>query len=96
MEKTEFKHSYKEFGYEAIKKRVQQMLEFRDEVDVENAHVKLSYGNRKTGALVPSVRRDVMTSGTSAFRRLSRKRGPTTAQSTSLLRKNTGAKFGRQ
>lgn len=55
MEKTEFKHSYKEFGYEAIKKRVQQMLEFRDEVDVENAHVKLSYGNRKTGALVPSV-----------------------------------------
>ena len=55
MKKTEFKHSYKEFGAEAIRKRVQQMLAFRDEVDVENAHVKLSYGNRKTGALVPSV-----------------------------------------
>lgn len=55
MEKTQFKHSYKEFGAEAIRKRVQQMLAFRDEVDVENAHVKFSYGNRKTGALVPSV-----------------------------------------
>lgn len=52
---TQFKHSYKEFGADAIRKRVQQMLEFRNEVDVENAHVKLSYGNRKTGALVPSV-----------------------------------------
>ena len=51
---TQFKHSYKEFGAEAIRKRVQQMLEFRNEVDVDNAHVKLSYGNRKTGALVPS------------------------------------------
>lgn len=55
MAKTEFKHNYKEFGIDAIKRRVQQMLEFRNEVDVENAHVKLSYGNRKTGALVPSV-----------------------------------------
>ena len=52
---TQFKHNYEEFSAEAIKKRVQQMLEFRNEVDVENAHVKLSYGNRKTGALVPSV-----------------------------------------
>lgn len=51
----QFKHNYKEFGAEAIRRRVQQMLELRDEVDVENAHVKLSYGNRKTGALVPSV-----------------------------------------
>ncbi|MBO7509944.1 MAG: hypothetical protein J6T35_02065 [Bacteroidales bacterium] len=55
MEKTEFKHNYKEFGAEAIRKRVQQMLAFRDEVDVETARVKFSYGNRKTGALVPSV-----------------------------------------
>lgn len=52
---TEFKHSYKEFGAEAIRKRVQQMLEFRNQVDVEHAHVKFSTGNRKTGALVPSV-----------------------------------------
>ena len=52
---TQFKHSYEEFSAEAIKKRVQQMLEFRDQVDVETAHVKFSYNNRKTGALVPSV-----------------------------------------
>ena len=52
---TQFKHNYKEFGTEAIRKRVNQMLEFRDKVDVDNAHVKFSYGNRKTGALVPSV-----------------------------------------
>ena len=52
---TEFKHNYKEFGADAIRKRVQEMLAFRDDVDVENAHVKFSYGNRKTGALVPSV-----------------------------------------
>ena len=52
---TAFKHSYKEFSAEAIKRRVQAMLAFRDEVDVENAHVKFSYDNRKTGALVPSV-----------------------------------------
>lgn len=52
---TEFKHNYKEFSADAIHKRVEQMLAFRDEVDVENAHVKFSYGNRKTGALVPSV-----------------------------------------
>ena len=55
MAKTEFKHSYKEFGAEAVAKRVKQMVEFRNQVDVENAHVKFSYGNRKTGALVPSV-----------------------------------------
>lgn len=52
---TQFKHNYKEFGAEAIKKRVLEMLEFRNQVDVDNAHVKFSYGNRKTGALVPSV-----------------------------------------
>ena len=52
---TQFKHNYKEFSADAIRKRVQQMLAFRDEVSVEESHVKLSYGNRKTGALVPSV-----------------------------------------
>ena len=52
---TQFKHNYREFGSEAITKRVRQMLAFRDQVDVENAHVKFSYDNRKTGALVPSV-----------------------------------------
>lgn len=52
---TQFKHNYKEFGAEAIHNRVQQMLDKREQIDVENAHVKLSYGNRKTGALVPSV-----------------------------------------
>lgn len=52
---TQFKHNYKEFGTDAIRKRVQEMLAFRDDVDVEGAHVKFSYGNRKTGAMVPSV-----------------------------------------
>lgn len=52
---TQFKHSYKEFGADAVRKRIQQMLEFRNNVNVEEAHVKLSHGNRKTGALVPSV-----------------------------------------
>lgn len=52
---TQFKHNYKEFGAEAVARRVKQMVEFRDQVDVENAHVKFSYDNRKTGALVPSV-----------------------------------------
>ena len=52
---TQFKHNYKEFGAEAIARRVKQMVAFKDEVDVENAHVKFSTSNRKTGALVPSV-----------------------------------------
>lgn len=49
------KHNYAEFSAETIRKRVQKMLAFREEVDVENAHVKLSFENRKTGAQVPSV-----------------------------------------
>ena len=52
---TQFKHSYKEFGADAVRKRIQSMLAFRDEVNVEEAHVKFSTGNRKTGAKVPSV-----------------------------------------
>ena len=55
MAKTEFKHNYKEFGIDAIKRRVQQMLAYKDDVDSENESVRFSYGNRKTGALVPSV-----------------------------------------
>lgn len=52
---TQFKHSYKEFGADAVRRRIQSMLAFRDEVNVEEAHVKFSTGNRKTGAQVPSV-----------------------------------------
>lgn len=52
---TKFKHSYKEFGADAVRRRIQSMLAFRDEVNVEEAHVKFSTGNRKTGAQVPSV-----------------------------------------
>lgn len=52
---TQFKHSYREFGADAIRNRVQQMLAFREDVNVEDAHVNFSYDNRKTGALVPSV-----------------------------------------
>ena len=49
------KHQYVEFKEETIQGRVKNMLEMRETVDVENAHVKFSYGNRKTGNLVPSV-----------------------------------------
>lgn len=52
---TQFKHSYKEFGADAVRRRIQSMLAFRDQVNVEEAHVKFSTGNRKTGAQVPSV-----------------------------------------
>lgn len=49
------KHNYAEFKDETIQGRVKDMVELRSEVDVEKAHVKFSYGNRKTGNLVPSV-----------------------------------------
>lgn len=52
---TQFKHSYKEFGADAVRRRIQSMLAFRDDVHVDEAHVKFSTGNRKTGAKVPSV-----------------------------------------
>ena len=48
-------YNYVEFKEETIVERVKKMVNLRDEVDVENAHVKFSYGNRKTGNLVPSV-----------------------------------------
>ena len=49
------KHIYSEFKEETIIERVKKMVELRAKIDVPNAHVKLSYGNRKTTALVPSV-----------------------------------------
>lgn len=49
------KHRFVEFDTEAIARRVKKMIDFREAVDVKNAHVKLSYDNRKTTALVPSV-----------------------------------------
>lgn len=52
---TQFKHNYKEFPAETVHKRVEDMLRKRDDVDLQQAHIKISYGNRKTGALVPSI-----------------------------------------
>jgi hypothetical protein len=49
------KHRFVEFDTEAIVRRVKKMMDYRDAIDVKNAHVKLSYDNRKTTALVPSV-----------------------------------------
>jgi len=48
-------HNYVKFKEETIVERVRKMVELRAQVDVPNAHVKFSYGNRKTGNLVPSV-----------------------------------------
>lgn len=48
-------HNYVEFKEETISQRIRNMLEMRDEVDVESEHIRLSYGNRKTTAMVPSV-----------------------------------------
>lgn len=49
------KHQYAEFKEETIANCVKKMVDYREGVDVENAHVRFSYGNRKTGNLVPSV-----------------------------------------
>lgn len=48
-------HNYVEFKDETIAKRVKKMLDLREFVDVENEHVRISYGNRKTTAMVPSI-----------------------------------------
>lgn len=48
-------HRYTEFKEEAIAKRVRQMVQFKEAVDVQNEHIRLSYDNRKTGAAVPSI-----------------------------------------
>ena len=48
-------HNYVEFKDETIASRVKKMVEIREGLDVSNLHVKFSYGNRKTGNLVPSA-----------------------------------------
>ena len=48
MEKTNFKHAYNELSAEAVRGRIQKMLAFRNDIDADNAVVKLSRGNRKT------------------------------------------------
>ena len=49
------KHQYAEFKEETIRERVRKMVEHRDSLDITDLHIKLSYGNRKTGSLVPSI-----------------------------------------
>jgi len=49
------KHQYVEFKEETINARVAKMVELSETLDVSKLHVKFSYGNRKTTALVPSV-----------------------------------------
>lgn len=49
------KHQYVEFKDETIHGRVKKMVDYRESLDVSKLHVKFSYGNRKTGNLVPSV-----------------------------------------
>lgn len=49
------KHQYVEFKEETVRFRVKKMTELRDAIkDATDLHVKISYGNRKLGA-VPSV-----------------------------------------
>lgn len=53
-----FIHRYSELSESAIDSRINSMLSIREgliESGVENLHIKISYGNRKTGVLVPSV-----------------------------------------
>lgn len=49
------RHQYVEFKPETIDARIQKMVDIRESLDASKLHVKLSYGNRKTTALVPSV-----------------------------------------
>lgn len=49
------KHRFVEFDVDAVARRVKKMVDMREAVDVKNAHVRISYDNRKTTALVPSV-----------------------------------------
>ena len=49
-------HNYVEFKEQTIVDRVKKMVAMRDAIeDVSRLEVKFSYGNRKTGQLVPSV-----------------------------------------
>lgn len=49
------KHNYCEFKQETVIDRANKMVEIRDGLDISDLHIKLSYGNRKTGSLVPSI-----------------------------------------
>lgn len=50
------KHNYAEFKEETVRFRVKKMTDLRDAIkDATDLHVRLSYGNRKCTALVPSV-----------------------------------------
>lgn len=49
------KHNYAEFKDETIISRVKKMVDYRAGLDISDLHIKLSYGNRKTGSLVPSI-----------------------------------------
>lgn len=49
------KHNYAEFKEETVIARVKKMVDYRDGLDISDLHIKLSYGNRKTGSLVPSI-----------------------------------------
>lgn len=49
------KHNYVEFREETIVERVRKMVQYRESLDITDCHIKLSYGNRKTGSLVPSI-----------------------------------------
>lgn len=51
------KHQYAEFKDETVAKRVRDMVDMRAELSkgLSDLHIKVSYGNRKTTALVPSV-----------------------------------------
>lgn len=48
-------HRYVEFKEETIIGRVKKMVALSKNVNVANEHVRISYGNRKTTAMVPSI-----------------------------------------
>ena len=47
--------AYTEFREDAVAYRVKKMVDLREGMDASKLHVKLSYGNKKCTALVPSV-----------------------------------------
>lgn len=49
------KHQYIEFKHDTVAARVGKMVMMRGEVDVANEHIRISYGNRKTTAMVPNI-----------------------------------------
>lgn len=48
-------HKYAEYKEETVIKRVQRMCDIRKALNPDELHVRISYENRKTTALVPSV-----------------------------------------